>query len=235
MAIDHNLIIAGAGRQSRIMPSLVEYREADMADTGGKKPCICGYAAKYNNMTILYSSKYYEYREIIMPGFFDDVLTNDVRCLKNHDPNLITGRTTAATLTLSTDETGLYFDNEPDPEITYVSDLIRSVKRKEITQCSFSFTIKEQKWEELQMDEKWIYTRYLIKAKQLYDVGPVTFPQYEDTEAEVDERSIQALQKEVEEWRKENRQTEETTDTETTTDTNQPNAYQLRVRLLELQ
>ncbi|TXH14979.1 MAG: HK97 family phage prohead protease [Hyphomicrobiaceae bacterium] len=204
MAIDHKIIIAGAGRQNRIMPSLVELREAMAEGSDQKKQCICGYAAKYNNITVLYSSKYYEYREVIMPGFFDDVLTNDVRCLKNHDPNLITGRTTANTLSISSDETGLYFDNEPDPEITYVSDLIRSVKRKEITQCSFSFTIKEQKWEELQVDEKWIYTRYLIKARQLYDVGPVTFPAYEDTVAEVDERSIEALQREVEEWRKAN-------------------------------
>jgi phage head maturation protease len=30
-------------------------------------------------------------REIIKPGAFDDVLTNDVRGLFNHDPNFILG------------------------------------------------------------------------------------------------------------------------------------------------
>lgn len=218
----------GAGLQRRFTDTTVELRELDQSQADAKKPCLCGYAAKYNTITVLYSGSNYEYREVIMPGFFDDVLTDDVRCLFNHSSHRITGRTTANTLALRSDETGLYFENEPDTEISYVSDLLRSVKRKEVTQCSFAFTTKEQKWEELQQGERWIYTRYLIKAKKLYDVGPVTFPAYEDTEVDVEEKSLDALRTDFEQWRKAHT-TEETTDP-----TPKPNDQQLKQRQRKL-
>jgi phage head maturation protease len=54
----------------------IEVREADSDDM-----VLEGYAAVFNSETDLG-----HFREVIKPGAFDDVMTNDVRALINHDP-----------------------------------------------------------------------------------------------------------------------------------------------------
>ena len=46
---------------------------------------IKGYAALFNSMTLLMSYGDCDYYEVILPGAFDNVLTNDVRCLFDHE------------------------------------------------------------------------------------------------------------------------------------------------------
>ena len=55
--------------------------------------------------------------------------------------------------------------------------------RGDITQSSFAFTIKEQNWSE---SEKYgsMGKRSIKMIDNLYDVSPVTYPAYEDTEAD---------------------------------------------------
>lgn len=64
-------------------PVKVETREE-----GSEVGVIEGYAAKYNQVTTIGGW----FREVIRPGFFDDVLTDDVRCLINHNPQYILAR-----------------------------------------------------------------------------------------------------------------------------------------------
>ena len=101
-----------------------------------------GYAAVFNSETDLG-----HFREVIKPGAFDDVMTNDVRALINHDPNLILGRTENGTLELSTDERGLKYRVKLGNQ-QYAKDFYESVKRGDISQSSFAFTIKDQSWNE---------------------------------------------------------------------------------------
>ena len=117
------------------------------------------------------------FREIIAPGAFDDVLENDVRALINHDGNLILARTTSGTLALSTDEKGLRYEFEI-PESSYGKDLAVSMKRGDITQSSFAFTVADDSWETRDgMD-----VRTINKVKRLFDVSPVTYPAYPDAD-----------------------------------------------------
>jgi hypothetical protein len=71
--------------------------------------------------------------------------------------------------------------------------VVRSIMRGDITQSSFAFTIKEQNW-----SESTIYgsmgKRSIKVIESLYDVSPVTYPAYADTEA--DARSIVAMRDE---------------------------------------
>jgi uncharacterized protein len=129
---------------------------------------IEGYAALYNNETDLGV-----FKESIAPGAFDDVLKNDVRALINHDPTLILGRTSAGTLELATDERGLKYRVKLG-EQQYAKDLYESIKRGDISQSSFAFTIKEQTWSE---DRS---TRTVQKVSKLLDVSAVTYPAYAD-------------------------------------------------------
>ena len=139
----------------------IEVREAE-----GDDMMLEGYAAVYNSETDLG-----HFREVIKPGAFDDVLDNDVRALINHDPNLILGRTTNGTLELSVDERGLKYKVKLGDQ-QYAKDFYESVKRGDISQSSFAFTIDKQSWNE----ERTV--RSVDKVRQLLDVSPVTYPAY---------------------------------------------------------
>jgi HK97 family phage prohead protease/HK97 family phage major capsid protein len=139
----------------------IEVREAD-----GEEMILEGYAAVFNSETDLG-----HFREVIKPGAFDDVMSNDVRALINHDPNLVLGRTTNGTLELSQDERGLKYRVKLGAQ-QYAKDFYESVKRGDISQSSFAFTIDKQSWNE----ERTV--RSVDKVRQLLDVSPVTYPAY---------------------------------------------------------
>ena len=155
---------------------------------------ITGHAAVFNQM----SSDLGGFREIIAPNAFENVLTDDVRALVNHDPNLLLARTTSGTLNLSQTNEGLQYSFDV-PDTTYGRDLIISMERGDITQSSFAFTIEEDSWESTEDGE----IRTINKVKQLYDVSPVTYPAYPDAnDLTLAKRSL-ALHKEKEENKKE--------------------------------
>jgi HK97 family phage prohead protease len=149
---------------------------------------IGGIAAVINSVTDL---GYFE--EVIMAGAFDNALSKDydIRCLFNHEADLILGRTKADTCRVFVNGDGnLEYTWIPDYENPTHMSVVRSIMRGDITQSSFAFTIKEQNWSE---SEKYgsMGKRSITMIDSLYDVSPVTYPAYEDTEA--DARSIAAI------------------------------------------
>lgn len=158
---------------------------------------IGGIAAVINSVTDL---GYFE--EVIERGAFDNALNKeyDIRCLFNHEAELILGRTKANTCNVFVNADGnLEYTWVPDYENPTHMSVVRSIMRGDITQSSFAFTIKEQKWSE---SKKYgtMGKRTITVIEDLYDVSPVTYPAYADTEA--DARSIVALrdqEREIEE------------------------------------
>lgn len=138
---------------------------------------ITGYGAVFNSL----SENLGGFREIIKPGAFDDVLTDDVRALINHDNNLVLGRTAANTLSIGVDNTGLKYSIDL-PETSYAKDLRISIDRGDINQSSFGFTVESDDWQE---DEEGRLIRTINKVGRLFDVSPVTYPAYPDTSAAV--------------------------------------------------
>jgi uncharacterized protein len=139
------------------------------------KPVIIGHGAVFNSL----SENLGGFREQIDPKAFDEVLTNDVRALINHNSDKILGRTKSGTLRLSTDERGLFYEIDP-PDTSYARDLIESLRRGDITQSSFAFSVEKDSWGE---DSEGNYIRTINKVARLYDVSPVTFPAYPDADA----------------------------------------------------
>jgi HK97 family phage prohead protease len=167
------------------------------ADGEGMPKEIGGIAAVVNSATDL---GYFE--EVILPGAFDYALSKeyDIRCLFNHEAELILGRTKADTCKVFVNADGnLEYTWVPDYENPTHMSVVRSIMRGDITQSSFAFTIKEQTWSESTKYGS-MGKRTITIIEDLYDVSPVTYPAYADTEA--DARSVVALrdqEREIEE------------------------------------
>lgn len=144
---------------------------------------ISGYAAVFNQEYVLWDSPDLRVVESIKPGAFARCIRekDDVRCLFNHDADNILGRTAAATLSLEEDTHGLKFDCAmPDTQLG--RDLTVSIKRGDITGCSFAFIVTKQTRTEEEKDGKTIITRVIEEVSPVFDAGPVTYPAYTGTE-----------------------------------------------------
>jgi len=150
-------------------------------DHDGDKTVIRGHAAVFNKL----SEDLGGFREIIAPGAFTESLkTADVRALFNHDSNIILGRNKAGTLSVAEDARGLAIEISP-PDTQAARDLLVSMERGDISEMSFGFRTVEDKWEIKDGDD----LRTLVKV-DIFDISPVTFAAYPDTDVSVAQRSL---------------------------------------------
>jgi hypothetical protein len=150
--------------------------ELRAADAEGRT--VVGSAAVFNAQTDMRW-----YKEQIDPSAFDDVLADDnsdVVALFNHDTNLVLARRSSGTLKIWKEENKLMYQFEA-PNTTAGNDLLESLKRGDIRSSSFAFEVSEQKWVFDEADDR-NDLRTILKVSKLWDVSPVTFPAYEDTE-----------------------------------------------------
>jgi len=172
-------------RESR----LFEIRAA--GEEGSRK--LVGYAAVFDSL----SENLGGFREKIQPGAFAEAIkTSDARALYNHDTNQLPLGRTPDTLRMIEDETGLLVEIDL-PETQFARDLLTSIERGDISQMSFGFSVGRDgsQWEE-ETDERGdkLAVRTLTAIRQIFDVSPVVFPAYPDTE--VATRSLENLKKE---------------------------------------
>lgn len=142
--------------------------------------------------------------ERVDPHAFDETLARDVRALINHDSTLVLGRTNAGTLTLSVDSHGLYGRVRINPNDQDAVNCYERVKRGDVDQCSFGFTIDAEEHEKLPDGR----TQWTLKRVTLYEVSVCTFPAYQDTAVAArakDRDDIRA--RELELWRARMRET----------------------------
>lgn len=169
--------------QKRSMSGQIEFKTRE-SETGDMY--ISGYFSVFNSEYEMWSGA----TESIDSSAFDDALSDDIRCLINHDTTLVLGRTKNKTLQLSVDSRGLWGEVKINPKDTDALNLYERVKRGDVDQCSFGFDILEEEFEDRGTSVHWT-----IKKVKLYEVSIVTFPAYEDT-------SVSARQKEVENLKK---------------------------------
>lgn len=141
---------------------------------------LTGHAAVFNSL----SEDLGGFREQIAPGAFADAInSDDVRALFNHDANFILGRNRAKTLTLAEDSRGLAIDILL-PDTQTVRDLVVApIERGDVSQMSFGFSVRPggQDWAK---DDEGRVVRTL-KRLRLYDVSPVVYPAYPETDVAV--------------------------------------------------
>ena len=168
----------------------IEHRAFEVPDlrmSGKDGRTIVGHAAVFGSM----SADLGGFREQIAPGAFADAIgRDDVRALFNHDASAILGRTSAGTLRLREDVSGLAVQIElPDTQVA--RDLGISIARRDVSQMSFGFMVPQggDKWEQRGKQ----LVRTITAVEPLIDVSPVTFPAYPDTDAAM--RSLDRFKK----------------------------------------
>lgn len=148
----------------------------------GKGPRLEGHAAIFNAL----SEDLGGFREQIAPGAFAEAIEkDDVRALFNHDSNYVLGRTASGTLRLAEDVRGLAITIDL-PDTQTIRDLVAApIERGDVSQMSFGFSVRPggQDWAK---DDAGVVVRTLKKVR-LFDVSPVTFPAYRQTDVAVRE------------------------------------------------
>jgi len=159
----------------------------------GETRKIEGHAAVFNQL----SEDLGFFKEKIAPGAFKNANKQDVRALFNHDPNFVLGRNTAGTLKMEEDKTGLKVQIDP-PDTSFARDLSVSIDRGDISQMSFGFRVVKESWDKGK--DGALDTRTLEEV-DLFDVSPVTFPAYPQTDVGV--RSLSEISESRKEFFKE--------------------------------
>ncbi len=158
------------------------------AEGGGSR--LLGHAAVFGQL----SEDLGGFREQVAAGAFAEAIEkDDVRALFNHDPNFVLGRNRSKTLRLAEDARGLAIEIDL-PDTQTVRDLVAApIERGDVSQMSFGFSVRPggQDWAK---DDSGLTIRTL-KRLRLYDVSPVTFPAYPQTDIAV--RELRAWQQQA--------------------------------------
>lgn len=158
------------------------------------KRYIEGYFAVFGAKYWLWEDAY----ETIDPGAFNLSRDVDVRALINHDTTLVLGRTTANTLTLRTDDRGLFGSIELNENDQDAVNEYERIKRGDVNQCSFGFEILSQETERTAGQP----TVFRLKDVKLYEVSACTFPAYEETAIAARKKELEDMdRRKAEEWR----------------------------------
>lgn len=143
--------------------------------------------------------------ESVAPGAFDNTISDDIRCLTDHDTRLVLGRTSAHTFELKVDAHGLWGCALINPNDQDAVNTKARVDRGDINQASFGFDIIKEDTD-IREDGS---VHFTIREVKLYECSVVAFPAYRETniisrskDAEIaKERAKEAEIKKREAWK----------------------------------
>lgn len=168
-----------------------EYREfksevLSLRTKGKDEFVLEGYFVTYNKPAPY--SQYSDEMEQIKPGAFGDTLNKDIRCLYNHNPDIILGRTSAGTLELEERDDGLYGKVKINMEDSQARDIYARVQRGDIRGCSFGAYVAK---ESLSKDKK----TWTLEELHLIEVSICPYPFYDSTTMEARSKKIKQLER----------------------------------------
>ena len=144
-------------------------------ERGARGPSIIGHAAVFNAP----SEDLGGFREMIAPGAFGkDLSAPGIFALWNHDERFIIAGTNDGSLRLSEDKLGLRAEMDPIDTPTIHDLVLEPIRRGLVNKMSFAFDPLDDSWGN---DQGGAPLRTL-KSVRLFDVSPVTFPAYAQTD-----------------------------------------------------
>jgi uncharacterized protein len=145
---------------------------------------VSGYALVWNSPSVDLGG----FVEVCDPGMLTRTLREspDVLMLRDHKQELLLGRTTASTLSLSVDGTGLRFDCTL-PKTATGDDTAENVRLRNLTGCSFGFNAVDDAWS-VTADGKALRT---LLDVDLFEISITSFPAYQETSVTTRSRAAQ--------------------------------------------
>lgn len=140
---------------------------------GDKERRVDGYAATFDEPTVLYEYDGVQYKEVIARGAFDGADMSDVIFNYNH-AGRVYARTRNKTLQLNVDQKGLAINARLDGT-QEGRNLYEEIDGGYIDRMSFAFTVAEDSY------DRDTHTRKIIRVKKVYDVAAVDIPAYDTT------------------------------------------------------
>ena len=190
--------------------------EKEIRLLGGSELRAGGDSRKIEGRSIVFNSLSQDFggwKEEISPDAISDEIINasDILFLLNHsDSRGILGRKRKGSGSLSTEirEDGVYFSFDA-PQTSLGDELLEYLRRGDITQCSFAFTVDDDDWKE---QEDGTYIRTIKKFHKIYDMSAVYTPAYTDTEvkcarfAEIKAQEAEEAKRKMEEMERQKEQ-----------------------------
>ena len=177
-------------RVKRNFSSEIEIKRAEEIENQG---IVEGYFIKYNTPAEYGRDGYFEQ---IDPGALTETLARnkDIKCFYNHNYDLILGRQSNNTLTLTNDEIGLFGSCKLNLNDSQARDIFERVKRGDITGCSFGAYIEDE-------DFNSNNNTFTVKKVDLIEVSVCPMPFYDSTTMEARDKVI-TEKKEIQRKRK---------------------------------
>ena len=190
--------------------------EKEIRLLGGSELRAGGDSRKIEGRSIVFNSLSQDFggwKEKISPDAISDEIINasDILFLLNHsDSRGILGRKRKGSGSLLTEirEDGVYFSFDA-PQTSLGDELLEYLRRGDITQCSFAFTVDDDDWKE---QEDGTYIRTIKKFHKIYDMSAVYTPAYTDTEvkcarfAEIKAQEAEEAKRKMEEMERQKEQ-----------------------------
>lgn len=143
-------------------------------------PYFEGYFIKYNSPAPAYG----DWMEQIDSNALKQLESRDIRCLYNHNHDIVLGRQSAGTLEIENREDGLFGRCKLNLDDSDARNIYARVKRGDITGCSFGALINKQSVDK----ENGLIT---LSDLDLVEVSVCPFPFYEDTTMDARAREIE--------------------------------------------
>lgn len=178
----------------RLSAAPAEYRiEAVEREDGGVDRYVSGYAVVFEQ----YSKPLYdEWVEIISRNAFAETDMSDVVMVVDHARDvqsvLARSRNGAGTLSITVDDHGVAF-RFLVPDTSVGRDIVALIERGDISECSFAFWVREDRWSyDMTFEDRTYDVRRIERVAKLADLSIVVNGQYPQTSVEVDERALAA-------------------------------------------
>ena len=147
---------------------------AESGGEGAKTYRVEGYAAKFDEETVLYEYDGIQYKEVIDRQAFSGAEMTDVVMNFNHGGKPV-ARTRNNTLSLSVDTIGLRISADLGGT-EEGRRLYEEIQGGYIDKMSFAFTVRKSEY------DRATHTRRITAFQRIFDVAAVDFPAYDGTE-----------------------------------------------------
>lgn len=152
-----------------------EVRALPQEGSDGQKQCrVEGYAAVFDEETVLYEYDGIQYKEVIDRQAFSGAEMSDVVMNFNHGGKPV-ARTRNNTLSLSVDTIGLRISADLGGT-EEGRRLYEEIQGGYIDKMSFAFTVRKSEY------DRATHTRRITAFQRIFDVAAVDFPAYDGTE-----------------------------------------------------